>query len=35
MITTPEVPEETNRFKNEGWAMDPQRIMAVINKDAP
>ena len=30
----PEVPEETNRFKHEGWAMDPQRIMAVINKDA-
>jgi hypothetical protein len=31
----PRVPEEANRFKNEGWAMDPQRIMAVINKDAP
>jgi hypothetical protein len=31
----PRLPDETNRFKNEGWAMDPGRIMAVINKDAP
>jgi hypothetical protein len=29
------VPDEVMRFKNEGWAMEPHRVMAVISKDAP